>query len=279
MSSVISRQMDDYQTLALAFQDVFGVVITEDQRLGILARLNRVMQAFELDHAVELAEKMRRNIHRLNTEILRAISEEDPKWFKHPGISRLLREYLLAHLPEEAVIWVVGCGEGSVAYSHAIDMAEAARDKGLACKPAIIATDVSPQRLEVARRGCYRAADLQGVADEVLTTWLSKREDLNEEFGDPRGDVWQIKPAIREMIEFRVCNLLEESLPGASIDAIICPDTLLYFANAQRGEILYRLARSLKPGGVMLAGEDQTIVSDAFERVHHPAGLFYRKKA
>jgi len=52
-------EQNDYQALTLAFQDVLGVLITDQQRLSLLAKLHGVMQLQQLNSITELAKKMR----------------------------------------------------------------------------------------------------------------------------------------------------------------------------------------------------------------------------
>jgi len=279
MPSAISQQIDDYQTLALAFQDVLGVIITEEQRKAIVAKLNRVMQAFELDSVLELAEKMRRaSTSRLNADILQAITDYDPCWFKYPAISHLLQQYVLNNIPKDAKIWVVGCEDGSLAYTVAIELAEHSRQTQQPDSRTVIATDVSEETLQRAATGLYRVGQLQNVPQDMLSMYFSRREELNNEYGDPQGDMWEVKAKIREKLSFNHCDLLEGCQPTGTIDVIICPEILVYFSNSHRAGIIQQFASALKPGGILIIGEDQAVISTGFERVEHPDGTFYRQK-
>lgn len=279
MSSALSQEIDDYQKLSLAFQDVLGVVITEEQRKRILTKLNRVMQAFELDSVIELAEKMRHpDTGRLNTEILQSITDYDSCWFQYPSISRLLDQYVLDSIPDDAKLWVVGCGDGSLAYSIAIEIAEHKRVSGIQKNCSIIATDVSEEALTRAKKGLYRVNSLQSVPKDMRMMYMARREELNQEFGDPQGDVWEVKQKIRDMVSFDRCDLLEGCQRTGSIDVIICPEILVYFSNSHRLGILQQFSSALKSGGILIVGEDQAVINNGFERVEHTAGTFYRQR-
>lgn len=279
MSSAVLQQIDDYQKLSLAFQDVLGVIIAEEQRAMILAKLNRVMQAFELDSIVDLAEKMRRaDVGRLNSDILAAITVGDSKWFHYPAISHLLHHYVLDNVADDARFWVAGCGDGSLAYSIAIDIAEYNRKNGQHKQISILATDVSSEGLEQAQQGCYQTAQMQGMYQDLLSMYLMKRDDLNEEFGDASGEVWEVKPKIRERVSFSHCDLLESCEKIGAVDVIIAPEILVYFSNGHRAGILDKFASQLSPAGILIVAEDQAVNSPGFERVVHPEGLFYRQK-
>ncbi len=279
MPSAVSREIDDYQTLSLAFQDVLGVIITDDQRTTMLTKLNRVMQAFELDSLVKLAEKMRRDgSTRLNSSILDAITAPDSNWFQTPTISRLLDKYVLENIRKDARIWVAGCGNGSLAYSIAMDIAEYNRRNNTDVRPAILATDVAGDALERAKSGRYCVSQLKGMPETMQSTYLQKRDDLNEAFGDSCGDVWEVRDKIRQMVSFDHCDLLQDFQETGKVDVIICPHILVYFSGTDRQGILKQFSRLLAPAGILMVGEDQTVFSKDFERVDHPQGVFYRQR-
>jgi len=279
MSSVLSQQIHDYQTMAQAFQDVLGIIITEEQRNIILTKLNRVMQAFELDSIIELAEKMRRpDTKRLNSDILQAITNYDSKWFQTPGISELLQHYVLDNVGDNARFWVVGCEDGSPAYSIAMEIAEYNRINNKDKAISIVATDVSNEALKQAETGRYRASQIQGLAEDMQSMYMNRCDQLNDEYGDPGGDIWEIKAKIRDRVSFSHCDLLEGCQPEKSVEVIICPDILVYFSNGHRESILQQFSKVLDSGGILMAGEDQVIVSENFERVQYLRGIFYRQK-
>ena len=278
MSISAAEQVEDFQTLALAFQDVLGVVLSEDQQPLVVSRLHRVMQAFEMDSVLELAEKMRRpDQQRLNSEVLDAISRAGSRWFAYPAVSQLLNDYILDNIGETARFWVAGCGDGSLAYSLAIDISEYnlqhdARDVS------ILATDIFTDNLQQIRQGLYHAADLPSNLGQ-RGKYFEKRDDLNDAYGDRSGEIVQLRESVREMVSFEVCDLLHCGESLSLLDVVICPDILVYFSNSRRKEILGQFARALKPGGVLVVAEDQPVISSDFERVEHPAGIFYRQKA
>ncbi len=279
MPSVLSQQIHDYQTMAQAFQDVLGIIITEEQRNIILAKLNRVMQAFELDSIIELAEKMRHSdTGRLNSDILQAITNYDSRWFQNKNISELLQHYVLDNVEDNARFWVVGCEDGSLAYSVAIEIAEYNRINNKNKAISIIATDVSREALKQAGIGRYRTLQIQGLAKDMRSMYMDRCEQLNDEYGDTGGDIWEVKPEIRDQINFTHCDLMKGCQSAKSVEIIICPDILVYFSNSHRKNILQQFSQVLDSSGILIVGEDQVIVSENFERVQYSHGIFYRQK-
>ena len=66
---------------------------------------------------------------------------------------------------------------------------------------------------------------------------------------DPEGDRWQLKPALRRMVQFRTVNLLDDLAPLGRFDAIFCRNVLIYFDAATKASILERIARSCRRTG------------------------------
>ncbi len=278
MSATSSQQVEDFQMLSLAFQDVLGVMVAEDQHNVVLGKLTRVMQAFEMDSVVELAEKMRRpDQKRLNAEILSAITSAGSRWFAYPDISNLLYHYVLENLGETATLWLAGCGDGSSAYSLAIDIAEYNREHAPR-QVAILATDIFSHDIDQVRSGYYRAATVH-VPDEVRSRYFQLRDDLNDAYGDPSGDILQVSSSIRQPVSFEHSDLMAACENRQQLDVIVCPEILVYFSNARRATILERFAEALKPGGILLVAEDQPVISPRFDRVEHPEGVFYRQRS
>ncbi len=283
MHMAATEQYDDFQALTLAFQDALGVIITDQQRSSLLVKLERVMHSRGLKSIVQLAEKMRKADEcPLNSDVLQAITSAESSWFQFPEISRLLRQYVLDNIAGNATardcrMWVVGCGDGSLAYSIAMDVAEHNRLKGNARQVSIIATDVSADAVKHAESACYRTSQMHGLGDELRASYMRRHDEVSAP-DSPVGESWEISPKIRQQLSFKQCDVLDDISHIGLVDVIICPDILVYFSNARRTELLEKFSNQLTPGGVFLTAEGQPVLSNALERVEHPEGVFYRQK-
>jgi len=275
-------EQNDYQALTLAFQDVLGVLITEQQRLSLLAKLHGVMQLQQLGSITELAKKIRDpKACELNTDILDAITVDDSQWFQYPTISHLLHQHVLKNLANESRIWVVGCGEGSLAYSIAMDVAEFNRLNEIDKQVSVVATDVSADAIKRAQAGRYCSTQMQGLPERLRASYMrkcDKQGHVDSALEHLLGEHWEISPKLREMVSFEQCDILNGTDVLGMIDVIICPEVLVYFSSTDRSGLLEKFSRQLSAGGVFLTAEDQPIVHDGLERVLHPDGVFYRQK-
>ena len=271
MSSAESLGIDDYESLLLTLQDELGVVVPEIQRVSLLERIQTLLEVYNLDTFVALAERMRVG-DEIRSQVLDVISQRQSGWALSASVINILRKYVLDQLPENARVWIVDCGQGQMAYALAMEIAQHEHAAGDNKDIQIIATDHSAADIEQAMKAVYTERQLEGLKDEYKNLYTAASNNGSER---------QIRERISKILSFSQCNLKEDFSSLDMMDLIICPDVLVYYSNGVKASILSRFAEQLKPGGIFLTGNNQAVVpfSQAFERVEHPAGIFYRKKS
>ncbi len=270
MSSAVSHNIDDYESLLVALQNVLGVVVPEDQRSSLLERIEPLLTSYKLDSLVTLADKLQGNSSDLRADVLDVISRRQSGWHLSAEIKNVLHDYVFAQLPNKAQIWIVGCGQGQLAYSVAMEAAEFEQNSGEIKDFQLIATDVSASDIQQAESGVYTMQQLSTLDDKYKKSYIT----VNSQEKNGR-----IKKKIRQRINFSQCDLNEDFQSLGKMDLILCPEVLTYFSNERKAGILYQFSSLLKLGGILLPGSHQAMpVDPGLERVEHPAGLFYRQK-
>ncbi len=130
-------------------------------------------------------------------------------------------------------IWCAAAAGGQEPYSLAICLNEIASEiAGLQIE--ILATDLSTEVLDRARRGLYSQSEVQrGLPVKLLIKYFTQAADL-----------WRIAPEIRAMVKFRRLNLVTDFAALGTFDVIFCRNVLIYFDQETKSEVLDRLARS-----------------------------------
>jgi chemotaxis protein methyltransferase CheR len=277
MPSASQDNIDHYESLLVALQTALGVVVPNGQRSDLLARVEPLLTANHFSSLTDLARGLQDNkMTDIKAKVLEVISQRQTGWILNPEMKKILQEYIIAQLPEEARIWVVGCGQGQLAYSVAMEVAEYEHKSGNTKKIQIIATDVSRSDIKQAESGLYSAQQLSAVSEDYKKLFFTSNEG---------GRSFYIKDKIRKLVTFSQCNLMESFQSIGKMDLIICPEVLVYFSNGVKARILHQFLELLNPGGIFLTGNNQAIITHAMvsgtnelERVEHPAGVFYRKK-
>jgi chemotaxis protein methyltransferase CheR len=114
----------------------------------------------------------------------------------------------------------------------------------------ILGTDISGEALEKARSGLYSQFEVQrGLPIQQLVKYFTQV-----------GELWQIAPEIRAMVNFRQFNLLSDFAPLGPFDLIFCRNVLIYFDQPTKSAVLNRLARALTGDGFLILGAAETVV-------------------
>ena len=135
----------------------------------------------------------------------------------------------------------------------------------------IVASDLSSEILDQAKRGCYEKLALaRGLDDDLQRRYFTSNPDGS----------WAVNRDIKSRVEFRSQNLLASYSSLGKFDIIFCRNVLIYFSAEQKKDILTRLARSLNPNGYLVIGatESLTGLNDIYEMIQCRPGLIYRAK-
>ena len=146
--------------------------------------------------------------------------------------------------------WVAACSTGEEAYSLAIVFREALEK----LKPEarftlqIYATDLDPDAIERARKGCYPDNIAADVSPERLARYFVHEE----------GGGYRIAKDIREMVVFATQNIAGDP-PFTKLDILSCRNLLIYFHAQLQKKLLPLFYYALNRDGLLLLGSAETI--------------------
>ncbi len=173
------------------------------------------------------------------------------------------------HEGRVARVWSAACASGEEAYTLAIML----REQPLLHDSRVVGTEISRERLAVARAARYGRWSLRGLDPAVIDRYFARR-----------GDRFQLDAKVRASVEFRYLNLAEDTYPASStgiwgMDLILCRNVLIYFDRATVKHVAARLVSSLADDGWLFLGASDPPIGDLVpcEVVMTGAGLAYRK--
>jgi two-component system, chemotaxis family, CheB/CheR fusion protein len=175
--------------------------------------------------------------------------------FRDPAVWQELKNTVLPALlgrrPPGAGLraWVVGCSTGEEAYTLAITFREVAdtQPNPDAWTLQIFATDLSADAIAIARSGHFSAK----IADDMTPERLTR-------FFDAEGSGFVIRKEIREMVLFAQHDVILDP-PFTRLDILSCRNLMIYFNAALQQRLLPLFHYALRPGGVLLLGESETV--------------------
>jgi|GEM_PF-4492142 chemotaxis protein methyltransferase CheR len=168
-------------------------------------------------------------------------------------------------------LWSAACSTGEEAYTLALIV-----DRLLGphhdWDVEIVGSDVNARFLAEARRAVYRSWSLREI-DPAL------RERHFRDLGSAR---FELAPAIRDMVSFRLLNLNQVSVRGedldrANVDLIVCRNMLMYFTPERQAVASRRLVAALAADG-WLAVAPAEAAADAFAPLvpfNVPSAIFF----
>jgi len=167
-------------------------------------------------------------------------------------------------------IWCAACSSGEEPYTLAILTKEAGLFEDGAIE--IIASDINKKVLQKAKRGIYnkKSFSFRTMPEEILHKYFISFEEE-----------YKVRDSIREMVDFRCLNLLDEHIVQkiGTVDIIFCRNVLIYFDKKAIHKVVRSLYDALKTGGYLLLGHAETItgMDTGFETIYAPSAFYYRK--
>jgi chemotaxis protein methyltransferase CheR len=164
-------------------------------------------------------------------------------------------------------IWSAACSSGQEAYSLAMMMRESFPSLD-SWNIRILATDISQEMLERTRLGIFNQIEVsRGLPASMLAKYFDKR-----------GTDWQIKPALRQMIDVRELNLAGDWGSMSTMDLVFIRNVMIYFDIETKKTILNKVKNVLRQDGYLFLGGSETTLNldGTFSRLNVERAVCYQ---
>lgn len=237
--------------------------------------LRRIQRRMHVLHLAKLAdyisflEKHPEEIETLFAELLINVTS----FFRDKESFEMLSQEALAPLFENRQanqkirIWVAGCSTGEEAYSLAILLRELQEKYAEAPDIQIIATDIDPEALNVARRGVYPPSIADHVSPERLAKYFVRRSGK-----------FHVTKELREACLFSIHNLITDP-PFSQIDLISCRNVLIYLGSHLQAKLFPVFHYALRANGYLFLGTSESLTShrELFKPISNKHRIAQRK--
>lgn len=220
----------------------------------------------------EYTEFLKRNQQEWNN-LIELITNNETYFFREESQLNELSNAILPQLRNKKCIriWSAACSTGEEPYSLAMTIAESGIVPLESVR--IIATDINRKVLQIARRGWYHKNSL---------CFRRTPKEMLDKYFFPQDEGFQIKSFLKDRIEFRHSNLLndEDMAADEKVDIIFCRNVLIYFDSVTTRRVIANFYNRLHPGGFLFLGHAETItgMNTNFETINARATFYYRKR-
>jgi two-component system CheB/CheR fusion protein len=263
---------DELSTFLERIHERSGIDFSSYKPATILRRLRGRMNATSRPTLAGYAAQLESDPEeyaRLINSLLIKVTE----FFRDPKLFEYLRDHVVPELIAEARldrreirIWSAGCSTGEEAYSLAIVLAEALGEQAWP-DIRIFATDIDREAISFARRGIYPPSALNGLPAGVRDRYFVKSDGH-----------FEVAKRLRALMVFGEHDLGERA-PFPRIDLLLCRNVLIYFAVPMQQIALETFAFSLLPGGRLVLGTSETVMTlpDPFEEEQARLRVYRRR--
>jgi chemotaxis protein methyltransferase CheR len=261
----------EYEFLRKLLRDKSGLDLSADKQYLIESRLLPLARKTGLPGISELVQKLRDGNSGLISQVVEAMTTNETFFFRDKVPFDHFREAILPELLKARAsrrslrIWCAAGSTGQEPYSLAMCLREMSAALS-GWRVEILATDLSQEVLEKSKAGLYSQFEVQrGLPIQFLVKYFKQI-----------GELWQINPDIRAMIQHRQLNLLHDFSQLGTFDVIFCRNVLIYFDQDTKINIFGRLARLMEPDGFLVLGAAETVVglTDVFKPQPERRGLY-----
>jgi chemotaxis protein methyltransferase CheR len=251
-----------------------AIILDDDKEYLASIRLAPLVQNEGFASVEDLLGNLRRRRpdSDLPCKVLDAMTNNETWFFRDYGPFEALRQQALPELLAARSginglrLWSAACSTGQEPYSLALLLREHFSLANWTVQ--ILATDISTQALDRARRGRYSQLEINRGLPVALLPRYFRRANLD----------FELVSDIRNLVEFKQFNLSQPWPELPKMDVIFLRNVMIYFDVEIRRQILARVRSVLQPDGVLFLGCAETTLNldSNFERVTFEKTAYYK---
>jgi chemotaxis protein methyltransferase CheR len=262
----------DFDFICQILKTRSGLVLTNDKAYLLESRLLPVARKWKLATFDDLVRLIRsKNDEAVIRDVVEAMTTNESFFFRDTKPFDQFKQICLPALLKARAgtktlrIWSAACSSGQEAYSLSMILSEMGSQLA-GWKIDIIGTDLSSEILQRAKDGMYSQFEVQrGLPITLLVKYFVQQ-----------GDRWKISDKIRQMVQYKEWNLLNDPAPLGRFDIVFCRNVLIYFDQPTKAKVLAGIAKQMPDDGYLFLGGAETVlgISDKFQLLPGQRGIY-----
>ena len=258
----------DFQIISHLMADISGIRMAAHKRALAAGRLMKRLRALQLDNFSDyvalLQNPQQQEERRIAVDLL---TTNETFFFREKPHFDLLQKLLQQHPRRSLRIWSAACSSGEEVYSLAMTLAEGL-ESGTHWE--IVGSDLCRQALDKTRQAVYPLQRTENIPPEWLNRYCLKGVQSMQ-------GMFRIRKDLCQHARF-LCLNLNDALPESlgSFDIIFLRNMLIYFDQKAKQQILQRVLKQLKSGGLLFVGHSEGLHGTDLPLTTYAAAV-YRK--
>ncbi|WP_322198924.1 CheR family methyltransferase [Acutalibacter intestini] len=163
----------------------------------------------------------------------------------------ILPEIVRKHERDKCLsIWSAACSSGEEPYNISMYIMDYLGGKASAWDTRLLASDISVDALQKAKRGVYE------LPDTIPPHWKKNY------FKPATGKMYQVAPKIKDNVIFKQFNLMDPIQFKRKFDVIFCRNVMIYFDQPTKSALARRMFDATVPGGYLIISKAENLPPD-----------------
>jgi chemotaxis protein methyltransferase CheR len=236
-----------------------GIKIPPSKKIMLESRLAKRLRALKMSNYEEYCAYVfsEEGFAREVQQLIDAVTTNETDFFrenKHFEIlaNQILPELIVEKQIQELNVWSVAASTGQESYTLAMIMEEFYLSHP-SFRYRILGTDISEKVLRIAETGIYTENQIKKIPSAMKMRYCMKSKNHEEK-------TIRFKPDIREKIQFRRMNLMDENYSiKKKYHIVFCRNVFIYFDRPTQKKVLDRIFSHMVPGGYLFMGHSENI--------------------
>ena len=259
MEHFISINDKEFKQISDLLYNKFGINLSMQKKALVTGRLNKTLKnlglkSFNEYYSYILSDStgngINELINRLSTNHTYFYREEKHFNFLNQKTLPDIKKYLISKNNRDLRIWSAGCSSGEEPYTLAMHVMEFFGEEYYSWNAGILATDISGNVLEIAKKGSYSLNQLNKLPERFLKKYFIKLKD----------EQYAVSEKLKKEVLFKRLNLINDTFPFRQCFQIIfCRNVMIYFDLETRTKLIENFHKFMVPGGYLFIGHSETI--------------------
>lgn len=253
-----SLSQRDLERLCSVIYERSGINLSTDKKIMLEGRLRRRLTVLKLSSYGEYCNYLfDGHDDQELCHLIDAVSTNKTDFFREKEhfdrlVAKVLPEFTAGNNGgHELFVWSAGCSSGEEPYTLAMVLDDYSRSHA-GFRFQVLATDISTEVLEKAKRGVFSSDVVAPVPLEFRRRYFMRSRDRVSK-------LLRVVPELRETIEFKWLNLMDEFRLPQLADVIFCRNVVIYFDRPTQERLFRKMARQLAPGGYIFVGHSESL--------------------